>query len=117
MKPLCASSRRQMRQRPNLRYTARGRPQRRQREWARVLYFGVRDWRTIFDFFAMNLLSGCCRLRGERLEPGRPAFAREGHALRVEQGERLGVGRGGCRDGDDEPAHLVDAVVVDLGED
>jgi hypothetical protein len=36
-----------------LRYTARGRPQRRQREWARVLYFGGRFARTILDVLAM----------------------------------------------------------------
>src|SRR5450759_5194474 len=38
--PLWASSRRQMRQSPNLRYTECGRPQRLQRVYARVLNFG-----------------------------------------------------------------------------
>src|SRR5450759_1580374 len=40
IRPLWASSRRQMRQIPNLRYTECGRPQRLQRVYARVLNFG-----------------------------------------------------------------------------
>ena len=39
---------------PNLRYTARGRPQRRQRECARVLYLGVRCEATILDVLAIR---------------------------------------------------------------
>src|SRR3954454_15739215 len=54
MKPLCASSRRHRRQIPNLRYAARGRPQRRQRECARVLYFGVRFAATILEVLAIR---------------------------------------------------------------
>jgi len=50
--PWCASSRRQIRQRPNLRNTERGRPHRLQREYARVLYLGVRCCFTTRDFFA-----------------------------------------------------------------
>src|SRR5215218_9314743 len=53
MKPWWASSRRQMRHSPNLRYTARERPQRRQRLCARVAYLGVRLDRTIMDVFAI----------------------------------------------------------------
>src|SRR5436190_4123815 len=45
------------------------------------------------------------------------AILRERHAERLEQGERLLVGARGRRDGDVEPAHLVDRVVVDLGKD
>src|SRR3954451_12032577 len=52
MKPLCASSRRQMRHTPNLRYTARERPQRRQRVYSRVLYLDPRCWRTFWDVLA-----------------------------------------------------------------
>src|ERR1041385_2621074 len=107
-----------MRQSPNLRYTARGRPQRRQREWARVLYFGGRDRRTIFDFLAiknylgmgirpMPLISlvfiqrpSCSgdRLAGEAVEAGRAPLAGEGQPEAVEQRERLGVGLGRCGD-------------------
>jgi hypothetical protein len=54
MNPWCASSRRQRRQSPNFLYTARGRPQRRQRECARVLYFGVRWEATILDVLAIQ---------------------------------------------------------------
>ena len=55
--PLCASCRRQIRHRPNLRYTARGRPQRLQRLYARVLYFWGRAVLAIKLFFAIPLLS------------------------------------------------------------
>jgi hypothetical protein len=41
-----------MRQMPNLRYTARGRPHRRQRFSARELNFGVRLAFAIFDLLA-----------------------------------------------------------------
>src|SRR3954454_463104 len=53
----------------------------------------------------------------EGLEAGRTALAGERHAEGVEQGERLGVGLRGRREGHVETAHLVDLVVVDLGED
>src|SRR5215210_3226844 len=52
-KPLCAISRRQIRQRPNLRYTERARPQRRQRLYSRVLNFAGRAWRTRWDVLAI----------------------------------------------------------------
>src|SRR4051795_7581478 len=45
------------------------------------------------------------------------ALAAEGHAEGLEQRVGLAVGRGRRRDGDVEPADLVDLVVVDLGED
>ncbi len=56
--PLWASSLRQMRQRPNLRYTARGRPHRLQRVYARVLNFGGRACLTRSEVLAIySLLS------------------------------------------------------------
>src|SRR5256885_7174346 len=54
MTPWCARSRKQMRQRPNLRKTARGRPQRLQRELFRTLYRDGRDCLTTSDFLAMR---------------------------------------------------------------
>src|SRR3954451_3290300 len=120
MKPLCASWRRHRRHRPNLRYTARGRPHRRQRECWRVLYLGVRCEATILDVLAIREVLSCLCGDGvgsEALELLRPPIAREGQAERVEEGERLGVRL--CRrgDGDVETAHLVDRVVIDLRED
>src|SRR5262249_23991912 len=50
--PWCASSRRQIRQSPNLRKTARGRPHRLQREYARTGNFCGRDCLIRSDFFA-----------------------------------------------------------------
>ena len=55
--PSCASSRRQIRHSLNLRNTARGRPQRLQRVYARTPYF---DWRFCFtrsEVFAMSYAS------------------------------------------------------------
>src|SRR3954464_8642702 len=98
MNPWWASSRRQIRHRPNLRNTARGRPQRRQREWARVGYFGGRDWRTIFDLFVMGFLLRRHRLASEGLEAARAPLARDRHAQRLEEGERLGAAPTGGRD-------------------
>src|SRR4051812_31403581 len=51
-----------------------------------------------------------------RLDVG-GALAAEGHAEGLEQRVGLAVGRGRRRDGDVEPADLVDLVIVDLGED
>ena len=75
--------------------------------------------RAILEVLAMNpLFSRRWRARSLRLsKPSRAPVARERHAERVEQGERLGVRLGGGGDRDVEPADLVDAVVVDLGED
>jgi hypothetical protein len=55
--PLCASCRRQIRQMPNLRYTARGRPQRLHRVYRRVVYFWGRAALAIKLFLAIPLLS------------------------------------------------------------
>src|ERR1700710_2144711 len=56
-KPLWAISRRQIRHRPNLRYTARARPQRRQRLYSRVLNFAGRARRTRWDGLAILAVS------------------------------------------------------------
>src|SRR5436190_1986936 len=53
MYPLCASSRRQIRQMPNLRYTARARPQRRHLLYWRVLYLAGRAAATRLEGLAM----------------------------------------------------------------
>src|SRR5213594_1290265 len=50
--PRCASCRKQSRHRPNFRNTARGRPQRRQREYLRTLNLGVRFHFSSIDFLA-----------------------------------------------------------------
>src|SRR3954463_11803908 len=118
--PLWASWRRHRRQMPNLRYTARGRPHRRQRECARVLYLGSRCEATILDVLAIREVLSC--LCGHRVDPealvllGAPV-ACEGQAQGVQQGERLGVRAGRRGDGHVEPADLIDLVVVDLRED
>src|SRR3954471_22095508 len=99
MKPLCASSRRHRRQSPNLRYTARGRPQRRQRDCERVEYFGTRFAATIFEVLAIRevLSWSVSDLRRDRIAGAdalvllRATVARERHAERVEERERLGV--------------------------
>src|ERR1044072_2486640 len=112
MKPLCASSRRQMRHTPNLRYTARLRPQRRHRVYSRGLYLDPRCWRTFWDVLA----TGLALLAGVGVHV-RVALAAEGHPEGLEQ--RVGLLRGlrRRRDGDVHASHLVDGVVVDLGED
>src|SRR5690348_9796706 len=53
--PRCASSRRQIRHTPNLRYTDRDRPQRRHRVYERTLNFGARCCFSINAFFANEL--------------------------------------------------------------
>jgi hypothetical protein len=54
--PWSASLRKQMRQMPNLRYTARGRPHNLQRLFCRVLNFGVFCDLAIFDLLATELV-------------------------------------------------------------
>src|SRR2546428_25563 len=53
--PRCASCRKQIRHRPNFRNTARGRPQRRQREYLRTLNLGVRFHFSSIDFLATSI--------------------------------------------------------------
>jgi hypothetical protein len=55
--PRSAMSRKQMRQMPNLRKKARGRPQRGQRLYARALNFGFLAALAMSDFFAKVLSS------------------------------------------------------------
>src|SRR3954453_6805276 len=123
MKPVCASSRRHRRQSPNLRYTARGRPQRRQRDCARVLYFGVRFAATILEVLAIREVLSWVGLCGDGVAGSdalvlpRAPVAREGHTERVQKRERLGGGLRGGRERDVHAADLIDGVVVDLGED
>ena len=62
IKPWSANLRKQMRQMPNLRYTARGRPHSLQRLSRRVLNFGVRFALAIFDLLATGLVSSCSLL-------------------------------------------------------
>src|SRR5580698_3996504 len=94
-------TRRQMRQRPNLRSTARGRPHRRHLVYARTLNFGVRCCFSINAFLAMGL--------GDLLLEWEAESGEEGSALRVVLGADT--------DGDVHAADDVDTVVVDLGED
>jgi len=54
IKPPSASFRKQMRQMPNFRYTARGRPQIRHRRTKRVENFGLRCAIAILDLLAMQ---------------------------------------------------------------
>ena len=56
--PSSANLRKQMRQMPNLRYTARGRPQSLQRELRRVENFGVIFAFAILDLLAIRRLGG-----------------------------------------------------------
>src|SRR4051794_21262860 len=56
-------------------------------------------------------------LFGQALEAGGAPLARERHAEAVQQRERLRVGLRRRRERHVQPAHLVDRVVVDLGED
>ena len=55
--PWSANLRKQIRHKPNLRYTARGRPHRLQRDSARVLNFGGRLALAILDLLATGFLS------------------------------------------------------------
>src|SRR5215213_4708881 len=98
-----------------------GRPHLRQRVYALVLYFAGRAERTIWEVLAMGEFSlgssGRDGLVVQGLEAGRAPVTGEGHAQCVEQREGLGVGLRGGRDRHVQSAHLVDVVVVDLGED
>src|SRR6476619_7169734 len=95
--PACAISRRQMRQRPNLRYTECGRPHFWQRVYARTLNFGFRFALLTSAVLAMSVLL-------------------EGEAELLEQRATLViVGRRGDH-GDVHAPHAVDLVLVDLVE-
>src|SRR6185295_11789638 len=105
--PLRASSRKQIRHRPNLRSTARDRPQRWQRRTVRTLNLGVRLARSIQQVFA--IYSPLCRAL-RRLTAERPA-----ELPQQRQGEVIAPGRG--HDRDVHPVDLLDFVVVDFRED
>src|SRR5665647_2311980 len=96
--PRCAISRTQMRQSPNLRYTARGRPQRWHRLLPRTPNFGVLSAFWTRAVFAMSVLLV------------------EGEAQTAEQRAALVVGGRGRHQGDVHAAHPVHAVGVDLVE-
>src|SRR5690349_7126875 len=114
--PLWASWRRHRRQMPNLRYTARGRPHRRQRDCWRVLYLGVRCEATILEVLAIREVLSCLGADGFAVAEAhvllRAPVACEGQAERVEQRERLCVSLGGRRESDVEATDGVDGVVV-----
>jgi hypothetical protein len=64
--PACTMTRRQMRQSPNLRYTAFGRPHRWHRVYPRTLNLGVRCCFSIKAFFAMVLPGLLSERKAER---------------------------------------------------
>src|SRR5829696_6033981 len=124
--PACAISRTQIRQRPNVRKTARGRPHRWQRVYARTAYFGLRLALTTRAFFATPSSSSrsydcaCCPPR--RLGPGARwpssggSVGAEGEPEPAEQLASLLVGTGGGHHGDVHAALPVHPVHVDLVE-
>src|SRR5450830_1011155 len=89
-----------MRQSLNLRKTARGRPQRWQREYSRVLKRWGLDCLTTSDFLATF-----------------PSFCGEWQAQPAQKRQRRLVAFGRGSDRDVEPPDLGDVVVVDLGKD
>src|ERR1700722_18326164 len=98
--PACTMTRRQIRQSPNLRYTAFGRPHRWHRVYPRTLNLGVRCCFSIRAFFAMVL----------------PGLLSEGKAERRKERPSFLVGACGRDNGDVHAAGRVDLVVVDLGK-
>src|SRR3712207_2042125 len=88
----------QTRHRPNLRYTAFGRPHRWQRVYARTENFGFAAALRISAFLAMSVLL-------------------EREAQELEQRPALVVGLGGGHDRDVHASRPVDPVLVDLVED
>src|ERR1700689_1118897 len=99
--PACTMTRRQMRQRPNLRYTPSGRPHRWHRVYPRAMNLGVRCCFSIKAFFAMVLPGLLSERKAERCQE-RPSFL---------------VRACGRDNGDVHAAGRVDLVVVDFGED
>jgi hypothetical protein len=71
--PASASFRKQMRQIPNFRYTARGRPQSRHRRFTRVENFGVFNALANFDLLAIDLGSLIYSIRRTFLYSSRSA--------------------------------------------
>src|ERR1700730_6552637 len=102
--PACDSSRRQIRHRPNFRYTERALPQRRHRVYVRTLNFGLRCCFSINAFFANAL-------------PLRLAGTTERETEHPQERTAFIIGAGTRGDGDVHPPHRIDLVVVDLRED
>src|SRR6185503_18990895 len=100
--PFKASSRKQIRQRPNFRSTARLRPQRWQRRTPRTLNFGVRLALSIHEVFAM-------------LRNPLRCLAAEWPTELTQQRQRQIVPGRRRHDRDVHPVDLLDLVVVDLG--
>src|SRR3954469_1068832 len=98
--PLWDISRKQIRHRPNLRYTARGRPHFWHRVYARTANFGLRACLTLSAVFAISTSS----------------VGPEGEAEAAQQGPALLVGRGRRHEGDVHAPRAVDPVRVDLVE-
>src|SRR5262245_43442844 len=96
--PRCAISRMQIRHRPNLRYTALGRPQRWQRVYARTENFGFSAALRTSAFFAMSVLL-------------------EREAEKLQQRPALVIGLSGGHQGDVHAPRPIDPVLIDLVED
>src|SRR5215213_6446469 len=109
--PAWAISRRQMRQRPNLRKTACGRPQRWQRVYPRTANFGLRAALLTRAFLAI-----CSSLLPDSAGGRDDGLAGEGEAEQAEQLAALVVVRGGGDQRDVHAARSVDLVDVDLAE-
>ncbi len=93
--------RKQMRQMPNWRMYARGRPQMGQRLYVLTLNFGVRFDFAMSDFLA-NVASFISRLALER------------HAHQIEECTRLIICLSGRDDGDVHAFDLVNLVIIDF---
>src|SRR2546430_11947849 len=99
--PISARSRKQMRQRPNIRMYPRGRPQISQRWCPRTLNLGVRRDLRMRLFFAIDYLSG---------------RSAERHPEAAQQRASLFVRSRRGHDRDLHAAQAIDLVVVDLRE-
>src|SRR5258708_31934081 len=99
--PRCAISRMHTRHRPNLRYTALGRPQRWQRVYARTANLGFAAALRTSAFFAIGQFS---------------LVLTEREAEQLEQRATFLVRASGGDHGDVHPSRPVDAVLVDLVE-
>src|SRR5436190_24192045 len=98
--PNKASSRKQIRQRPNFRRTARDRPHRWQRRTVRTLNFGVRLALSIQAVFAIPLVSSRRRAYATRLRDTLRGVAAERAAELAQQGHRQTFPGGRRRGGD-----------------
>lgn len=121
--PLSASSRKQTRHRPNLRYTECGRPQRWQRVYSRVENFCLRLHLTIIDVLATYILLTLSIVRPKRRPLvgtaliGQVNLFLERETEGVQKGLGLLIGVGGGHESDVHTTLVIDGVEVDLGED